>query len=124
MHFISSLIFFYKKKYFLANIYLLFPPIWFLNYNDFHIDTLVIPILFFSIYSYHNFKSSNLYFFNIIFNFNKEYYATLVFFFAIYIFVDEKKLKQSIILILISLFFSFFLFLHKTTLYNIFFISR
>lgn len=115
-----ALFFFYKKKYFLANIYLLFPPIWFLNYNDFHIDTLVIPILFFSIYSYHNFKSSNLYFFLILsLILIKEYYATLVFFFAIYIFVDEKKLKQSIILILISLFFLIFYYFYIKQLFTI-----
>ena len=109
-----AIYFYFKRENLLTFVYLLCPPIWFLNFNDFHIDVLIIPIIFFSLIIY--FKKPNNYRFLTIILFAallKEYYSLILISFGFFIIFEEKKFNYfAIFLILIGLiiFFSYYLY--------------
>ena len=116
---LPSIFLYLKKEYYISYIYLLCPPIWFLNFNDVHIDVIIIPIIFFSLYFYHHNRDNYKYLFLIfIALFIKDYYSLLLVTFGIYIFIDLRKNFLISFLLILSgtfIFLLYYIYLREIT---------
>lgn len=91
-----SPIFFFKenKKKFL---YLIFFPNWYINYNGFHIDCLIIPFIYFYMVT----EGKSRYYFLIPLIFIKEIFVILVISLLFYEVFKIKKLRKNLLLLII-----------------------